>query len=624
VSIQLERYDSTGARLCAALPFDRNSPAKAVPGFRYDGNWLGANGGAPARKVWHWPIQSLPVLLRAFPDIVTIDAMILSAIERANQLNAARALTMERARALAAGATLRDGVRTATGKTLRAHQIAACQAALAAGGSRGILHQTGTGKTPTAATLVSLLTQPENGLRKAVIVCPVTLIEAAWIPDLKEWFPELPVVNLRAYPKGQKRELAVAAAIRTHGRVAALINYESMRTDPSVRRIMAGAYVVFDEVSKCKGVKSSISIVAREIAATFRGCVLLSGTPAPNGNQEYWPLAKIIAPAAGYDPFPGGHSAFVKEFCDVKTFQRRGQPGVKHFAGFEFRDEMAARIHERLSPICEWVKKEQCLDLPPKVFQRVPIELSKDTASAYEEMRDAMMVSIGKKYDDSEKLRAHAKNALAQMMKLRQITAGYVPAHKEDWIAGSDAASSRVLVPIGREKIDWLLEHCETDTERIVIWTQFIFEAKRYVEALREAKVPCESITGETPESDRANVFKGFVAGHFQVLVAHPGVAQWGVSFPGISLAAYGSLSYSLQEYAQSQDRIHGIGRGDATKHSTYYLLTARVRGAETIDADCVDVLEGKRDALDLVFDIDRKRRAAGFVASDTGQTIDA
>jgi superfamily II DNA or RNA helicase len=262
------------------------------------------------------------------------------------------------------------------------------------------------------------------------------------------------------------------------------------------------------------------------------------------------------------------------------------------------------------------------------VFQRVPIALSKDTASSYEEMRDLMQVSLANKYATREDLRAHATNALSQMMKLRQITAGYVPAFPEQWI-GASSDDAKVLVPIGREKIDWLLDHCETVNERIVVWTQFVYEAARYSEALRERQTKrdpwqfsCATITGLTKESDRPEVFQGFVRGDFQVLIAHPGVAQWGVSFPGVSLAAYGSLSYALQEFAQSQDRIHGIGRGDLTKHSTYYLLTATANGAATIDDDCVDVLDGKRSTLDIVFNIDRERRESGFVARDVGQRI--
>lgn len=607
--MRLERYDLRCGRVAAEIPFSALSPAKTVPGYRYDAAWCGARKDRPACKVWHWPIQSLPMMLRSFADVSTDDPTINLALERSRQINAARVITMDAARTLARDSW--DSIaawKSPTGKSLRAHQLNAVRATLAAGGSRGIFHQTGTGKTITFGRLLSLLVAPKNGMRVGVVVCPVTLIDAAWLPDLSEWFPSLPLLNLRDYAKGLKREQALAAMIREHGHCVALVNYETARTDRSVMRIMSGAYVGFDEVSKCKSYDSSTSIAMREAATTFRGCVVLSGTPAPNGNQEYWPHGKILAPAAGYDPFPGSHSAFAKECLDVETFQRRGDD-TRHFAGFSLKEGMAEFIHDRMAPICEWVKKDECLDLPPKVYQRVPVPLSRETAAAYVDMRDRMEVALRAKYDSPEKLRASARNALAQMMKLRQITAGYVPAFPETWLGGNDD-SAKVLVPVGREKIDWLLEHCETVNERIVVWTQFIYEAERYAKELAEAKVTRETITGATKENDRHGVFQAFVRGDFQVLIAHPGVAQWGVSFPGVSLASYGSLSYSLQEYAQSQDRIHGIGRGDATKHSTYYLLCARLPGGEeTIDDDCVNVLEGKLDALELVFKLNRERR---------------
>lgn len=640
--MNLKRYDPACSRVAAVVPWSRAAPQRLVPGARYDANWRAPGGGGAPVKAWHWPMQSLPVLLRTFTDVATADPLIATALERARRINAVRTLSMEHARELGARFDSLEMPRVAaSGKSLREHQRKAVRAALLAGGSRAIFHQTGTGKTITAGALLSLMVQPRDGLRIGVVVCPLTLILSAWAKDLVEWFPGLPFVDLSAWKKGEPRRMAAATAIERHGRAILLVNYEAVRTDAAVRRCLAGAYVVFDECSKAKDAKSQIGIALRELACVLRGAVLLSGTPAPGGNHEYWNHAKVLAPVVGYDAFPGGHSAFTEEFCRPKRFDKRSDPciacgaakwshdqgracgafkGKGHFGGIEFKVDMAARLHERLAPVCEWVKKEECLDLPPKVYVDVPVPLDKTTARVYREMRDAMEVEMLSRYGGGEELRAHAMNALAQRVRLRQITAGFVPAQKDGWLAGDD----HVLVPLGREKIDWLIERCEVDAERLVLWTQFIFEAARYAKDLEAAKVSCATITGETPKAARAEVFDAFVRGDFQVLIAHPGVAQWGVSFPGVSQAAYGSLSYQLQEYQQSQDRIHGIGRGDPNKRSTFYRLVATADGEPTVDQEMVDILEGKYSALDLVFRIDRERRTNGFVPKDLGAHIDA
>lgn len=640
--MRLCRYDVKATRVCAELPYSASSLARLVIGGRFDATWIDPSSPtASPLKVWHWPAMSIPLILRTLPGVTTADPLIGLMFERANRINAARADTVDRARRLAA--IFSDAMLPRSGeKRLRGHQRNAVRASLSAGGTRGIFHQTGTGKTITAATLLDLLVQPIDGMRVGVVVCPVTLIESAWAKDLSEWCPSLPYVNLRRAKKGVAREMLTQEALQRHGRVVALVNYEAFRTDPSVRKIASGAYVVFDECSKMKARDSGIAEVARISASTFRGCLLLSGTPAPNDRKEYWPLAKVLAAPAGYDPFPGSASAFDREFCEVEKFDRAndncrscGRPkwqhrggqgcgkfvGAGHFAGHRFKAEKIALLHERLAPICEWVKKEECLDLPPKAYVDVPLELAPATADAYRQMRDMMKVAIRRKYATADELEVHAQNALVQLLRLRQITAGFVPAQPESWVAGSD--EPMVMLPIGAEKIDWLLERCEVDAERIVLWTQFQFEVDRYTSALAKAKIKAAAITGRTPESERAGVFARFVAGDFQVLVAHPGVAQWGVSFPGVTQACYGSLSYSLQEFAQSQDRIHGIGRGDATKRSTFYRLAARVDGAPTIDQDLIDVLDGKRKALDLVFDLDRSRRESGFVPANVGAVLD-
>lgn len=636
--VTIETYDQEGARFCASLPFDPRSPAKLIPGYKYDAKWAGPNKDRPARKVWHWPNLSLPVVLRAFTAVGTAEPRLAAEIKLAGHINAARAITMERARKLALELPPDYAPPRPDGKVMWSHQRGAFFRTLSGGGTRGLFHETGTGKTVTTRELIEALTKAEPGLRKTVVVCPVTLIRMAWIPDLSGGCPDLPLVNLRDYKAGQAREIAVAQAIERHGRAVVLVNYETMKADLAVRAIMAGAFVVFDEVSKCKSYRSATSEACRELGGQFRACVVLSGTPAPNDEQEYWPIVKILAPAAGYDPFPGSRTVFAKEFLDVKTFQRRAQPGIEHFAGFTFKQELSARLHERMAPICEWLKKSECMDLPPKMFQRVPVDLAPATARAYAEMETLMRTTVLANYASKEKLEAHAVNALAQMMKLRQITAGFVPAFPKDWAVGG--ANAKALAELGTEKIDWLIEHCETGAERIVYWTQFKFEAERLRKALQLAASKggdgnpkhwlwsCDLIDGDTPDTkanpERSRIFNRFIANEFQVLIAHPGVAQWGVSLPGVSYAAYGSLSYSLQEFAQSQDRIHGIGRGDPNKKSTFYLLCARASGAPTIDDDCCDILEGKKEALDFVFDLDRKRRESGFVPKDIGERIDA
>lgn len=604
--ILLERFDAKAARLCAQTPYSTKDAARTIPGARWDANWKHPSDPNRQAKVWHWPTSSLPAILRAFPDVATRDPLITRGMERAREINAGREAT--RAACLALVGQRPWEQTTPSGLKLHAHQRNAVLHVMQGGGARALYLATGTGKTPAAGMVLSLLVQPIEGMRVGVVVCPVTLVRAAWLPDMSRFFPDMPLVDLRDEKKGHDREYAVHDMVNRKGRAVAVVNYEAVRTDANVRRVMSGAMVVLDECSKIKDPKATITEVMREIAPTFRGVVLLSGTPAPNNILEYLPQMKVLAACSDYDPFPGTQTHTMETYCDRRAVASRFDPKKGErvdVMAFVPKPEMVAQFHARMQPVAEWLTKEECVDLPPKQFVKVPIDLERTTAARYCEMRDLMEIAIVDQYGAT--LRQHATNALAKLMRLRQITAGFVPAYPQAWAAGTDDA--QVMVPLGREKLDWLLEFVGDTKDRVLVWTQFQHETVRVVKALRESKIAVDFIDGTVNDKLRTPILDRFRAGELQVVVAHPGTMQFGVSLPGISLSVFMSCSHSLEQFAQAQDRIHGIGRGDATKRSTFYSLLARANGEDTVDQEIQACLDGKKEMLELVFKIDAQHR---------------
>jgi len=175
-------------------------------------------------------------------------------------------------------------------------------------------------------------------------------------------------------------------------------------------------------------------------------------------------------------------------------------------------------------------------------------------------------------------------------------------------VSGEDVA--QVMVPLGREKLDWLLEFVGDTNDRVLVWTQFQFEIQRVLKSLRENKVSCDFIDGTVLDTQRAPILDRFRAGDLQVVLAHPGTMQYGVSLPGVSLSVFLSCSHSCEQYLQAQDRIHGIGRGDVNKHSTFYKLLAKTNGGEdTVDQEIQACLDGKGELLSMVFRLDAQQR---------------
>ena len=64
-------------------------------------------------------------------------------------------------------------------------------------------------------------------------------------------------------------------------------------------------------------------------------------------------------------------------------------------------------------------RKEECLDLPPKVYIKREVELSKEQLQAYSTMKSSALALLKGKM-------ATAPHVLTQMMRLHQITCGHL------------------------------------------------------------------------------------------------------------------------------------------------------------------------------------------------------
>jgi hypothetical protein len=67
----------------------------------------------------------------------------------------------------------------------------------------GFFYDTRTGKTPMSLQIISddIERNPDH---KWLVLCPLILIENAWLEDHQKFFPHIPVVNLHASTKEKR------------------------------------------------------------------------------------------------------------------------------------------------------------------------------------------------------------------------------------------------------------------------------------------------------------------------------------------------------------------------------------------------------------------------------------
>ncbi|MCH8984432.1 MAG: hypothetical protein IH943_10115 [Acidobacteria bacterium] len=296
---------------------------------------------------------------------------------------------------------------TATATDLYAHQTRGVDL-LVENPRYALWWDTGTGKTATVLRAI------ERVGGHWLVVCPLVLIENAWMRDSDRFTPHLPIRSLRGAPLATAEHVGVE-----------VINFEQFRTNVPGFALREYTGLIIDESSKMKNPQSQISKRLREFAVKMQYVWLLSGTPAPNDALEYWPQLDAIA-LGGF----GNYYQFRYAYGVSRVQPIGNGKTVKVWSAYAKR---MPELMQRVATVSHTLSKDDCLDLPDQVNQTIRVELSPAEQRAYDVFRHTLQVEIGNR-------KIIAAEALAKVMKLRQFCNG--------WVYGPDGT-----IPIGESKM---------------------------------------------------------------------------------------------------------------------------------------------------------------------------
>ena len=411
---------------------------------------------------------------------------------------------------------------------LRKYQRDICNKALNEG-CYGIFADTGTGKTAMALELA-------NHYNKTLILCPLSVIETAWVDDCHKFYPNLSIVNVW----GNSREYRLKMLNQKAD--IYVMNYESFKILRNEIRKMEFDCIVVDESSVMKNMSSQITSALLEIADVIPHRFVLSGCPTPNHNSEIFPQMKFVDSAILGNNYYG--------FLAKYFHQDMANP---HF-WYQTNDDKE-RYYAKLDEKAVFLRKEDCVDLPEKVFQIRRFELAKKQRQYYEDIINDIKANINQwsKFEFTAKL-----------MKLREITSGFV-INKDKSITVFDNNKENLLGEVIQD----------IGNKPIIVWCQFQHE----IESLAK-KFGGVALTSKT--KDRDNIIRDFRDDKIKLLFTHPKLLGKGVTFVNCTYNIYYSLSFSYEEFKQSQERIHRIGQENKC---TYIIL----QGEDTIEEKIYD-----------------------------------
>ncbi len=407
-------------------------------------------------------------------------------------------------------------------------------------------NEAGTGKTASAIWAADFLMK-QGIIKRAMVICPLSIMDSAWHADLFT-FAMHRTVGI-AHGTADKRRKIIAGKPEF-----LIINYDGVEI---VRDDIAAAgydLIIVDEASHYKNAQSKRWKVLNSLVKPNTWLWMMTGTPAAQGPEDAYGLAKLVNPAG----VPKFFNAW-KDMVMYKVSQYRWKP----------KENSERTVHRALQPAIRYTKDE-CLDLPDMVYVKRDVALTKQQELYYKRLKNQMVMEVA-----GEQITA--VNAAVMMGKLLQISAG----------ASYTESGDTVQFDIGN-RYSVLKEVIAESTHKVLVFVPFKHVINMLSEQLAKDGITNAVISGEVSAGERTSIFKQFQEQPDpRVLVIQPQAAAHGVTLTAANTVVWWAPTSSLETYAQANARVHRKGQvnkctvvqlqGSGVERRVYKLLDEKI-----------------------------------------------
>jgi len=321
--------------------------------------------------------------------------------------------------------------------------------------------------------------------------------------------------------------------------------------------------IAIDESTTIKNPKAkrTKNIIDLSHLATYRR--VMTGSPVTKNPLDLFTQCYFL------DPYLLGHESYYSfrmRYAIMKTANISGRQ-IQLVSGFKNLGELS----EKLKPFSYRVLKEDCLDLPDKIYMKRNITLTPDQLKLYDQMRKEALATLNGKTTSTV-------NALTQLMRLQQITCGHFTA---------DDGSTQ---SIKNNRIGELMDVLEETEGKAIIWAHYQYDITTIIKEVVKVHGPGSIVDyyGLTPQDERQSNIKKFQSDpKCRFIVGTPATGGYGITLTAANTVIYYSNGYDLEKRLQSEDRAHRIGQ---SKSVTYVDLMCD----STVDEKIVKSLRKK------------------------------
>ena len=324
--------------------------------------------------------------------------------------------------------------------------------------------------------------------------------------------------------------------------------------------------MAIDESTTIKNTKAKRTNNILEVAKLAPYRRIMTGSPVTRNPLDLYTQCYFL------DPFHLNHTSyysFRNRYAVMKSANISGR-SINLVVGYQNLSELS----DKLKPFSYRVLKDDCLDLPDKVYMKRQVDLTPEQIRLYRQMKQEALATLNGKT-------VTTVTALTQIMRLHQITCGH--------FTSDDGA----VQEIKNNRISQLVDILEEVEGKAVIWAHYRYDIEKIVEAISKKYGNNTVVTyyGDTTTDERATAIKKIQDKDSPVrfIVGTPQTGGYGITLTAASTMVYYSNGYDLEKRQQSEARIDRIGQ---EKPMTYIDIICE----NTVDTRIVKALRKKVD----------------------------
>lgn len=405
----------------------------------------------------------------------------------------------------------------------------------------------GTGKSKVLIDNTAML-YDHGKIQGALIVAPKGVYRNWLIKELPQHMPDhIPYVCVAWSPEQtQKKAAELQTLFSKDAKLRVLVmNVEAFSTkrgaqfaDQFVRSLGGECLVAVDESTTIKNRGAARTKALTKVAGQASYRRVLTGSPITKSPLDLFSQCEfLVKNALGHTSY----WSFQARYCKLVR-RTMGAHSFNQIVGYQNLGE----LNEIIEPFSFRVRKEDCLDLPDKVYLRREVELTPEQKHVYETMKRAAIAEL-------EGSVISASTVLTQLLRLQQICSGFV---------NTDDGSFKELPS---NKLQELMDVVEETDGKIIIWANFTHNIKAIAEALAKeyGEDSVATYYGDTAADDRQQIVTKFQdpANPLRFFVGQPRTGGYGLTLTEAKTVIYYSNGFDLEVRLQSEDRAHRIGQ---------------------------------------------------------------